>query len=79
MSSLASFRVNTYVRVLGTVKAFQSKRSVSAGHIRPVDSFNEVLYHKMEAVWVHLQITKGTGQVSPRQKIGSANPRGPCS
>ncbi|CAO1618947.1 unnamed protein product [Sympodiomycopsis kandeliae] len=52
-------QLNSYVRVLGTIKAFQSKKSVSAGHIRPVDSYNEVLFHKLDAIWVHLQMTNG--------------------
>ncbi|KAE8211718.1 hypothetical protein CF319_g4976 [Tilletia indica] len=52
---------NTYVRILGTVKSFQSKRSISVGHIRPVEDFNEIFFHKLEAAYVHLQLTRGAG------------------
>ncbi|KAK0531411.1 Replication factor A protein 2 [Tilletia horrida] len=52
---------NTYVRILGTVKSFQSKRSISVGHIRPVEDFNEIFFHKLEAAYVHLQLTRGSG------------------
>ncbi|CAO1627758.1 unnamed protein product [Jaminaea pallidilutea] len=57
----AEIQVNQYVRILGTIRTFQSKRSISAGHMRRVDSYNEVLYHKLEAVIVHLQLIQGKG------------------
>lgn len=55
----ADVQQNTYVRILGTLKSFQNKQNIVAGHIRPVENYNEVLFHKMEAVWVHLQLTQG--------------------
>ena len=51
---------NVYVRVLGTLKSFQNRRSISAGHMRPVVDYNEVLFHRLEAVHAHLQLTRGT-------------------
>lgn len=68
--------MNSYIRVLGTVKAFQNKRSVSAGHIRRVDNYNEVLFHKLETVWVHLQITTGAagaGGEDSKDGVGAGN------
>lgn len=47
------------MRILGQLKSFQNRRSVSAGHIRPVVDFNEVMYHRLDAVHHHLQRTKG--------------------
>lgn len=52
---------NQYVRVLGTIKSFQGKKSISSGHMRVVPDYNEVLFHKLEAVWVHLQLTGAGG------------------
>jgi len=65
---------NTYVRILGTVKSFQSKRSISVGHIRPVTDFNEVFFHKLEAAYVHLQLTRGgPGGAAPKSNANSAS------
>ncbi|CAO1618264.1 unnamed protein product [Parajaminaea phylloscopi] len=55
-----NIRQDEYVRILGTVRAFQQKRSISAGHIRPVDNYNEFLFHKMDVVWTHLQLVNGS-------------------
>ena len=67
--------LNKYIRVLGTVKAFQGKRSVSAGHIRAVGSYNEVLFHRMEVVHVHLQVTSSAGAAGDgnTQQTGNNN------
>ncbi|EPQ30444.1 uncharacterized protein PFL1_01970 [Pseudozyma flocculosa PF-1] len=51
---------NMYVRVLGTVKSFQNRRSVSAGHLRIIEDFNEVMFHKLDAVYAHLSLTRGS-------------------
>lgn len=59
-SKAADIQQNQYVRILGTVRAFQSKRNISAGHIRPVESYNEFLFHKMDVVWTHLQLSSGS-------------------
>lgn len=56
----ANYSQNVYVRVLGTLKSFQNRRSISAGHMRPVIDYNEVLFHRLEAVHSHLQLTRGT-------------------
>ncbi|KAN0064808.1 Replication factor A protein 2 [Thecaphora frezii] len=52
---------NMYVRVLGTIKSFQNRRSVSAGHMRLIEDFNEVMFHKLDAVYAHLYLTRGAG------------------
>jgi replication factor A2 len=48
-----------YVRVWGRLKSFNNKKNVGAHVIRPVDDFNEVNYHLLEATYVHLYFTKG--------------------
>ncbi|EST05606.1 Replication protein A, C-terminal [Kalmanozyma brasiliensis GHG001] len=57
----SDIRQNVYVRVLGTLKSFQNRRSISAGHMRPVIDYNEVLFHRLEAVHSHLTLTRGAG------------------
>jgi replication factor A2 len=48
-----------YARVWGRLKAFNNKRHVGAVNVRPVQDFNEVSYHLLEATVVHLHFTKG--------------------
>ncbi|KIS69230.1 uncharacterized protein UMAG_02579 [Mycosarcoma maydis] len=58
-SKASEIRNNVYVRVLGTLKSFQNRRSISSGHMRPVIDYNEVMFHRLEAVHAHLQATRG--------------------
>jgi len=48
-----------YVRVWGRMKTLNQKRHVGATFLRPVDDFNEVGYHLLEATYVHLCFTRG--------------------
>ncbi|CAJ2513700.1 Uu.00g018190.m01.CDS01 [Anthostomella pinea] len=57
--SRPAFREEEYVRVWGRLKSFSNKRHVGAHVIKPVKDFNEVNYHLLEAVYVHLFFTKG--------------------
>ncbi|KAJ1847576.1 Replication factor A protein 2 [Coemansia sp. RSA 2703] len=48
-----------YVRVYGELKFFNSKRHVSAFKVRPITDHNEITYHGIEAIYVHLTKTRG--------------------
>lgn len=48
-----------YARVWGRMKAFNNKRHVGANFIRPIQDYNEVHYHLLEATAVHLHFSKG--------------------
>lgn len=48
-----------YVRVIGTMKSFNNKRSVNATVCNLVTDFNEVQYHLLEVMYVHLYHTRG--------------------
>lgn len=48
-----------WVRVMGSIKSFSGKRHVTAIKIRPVTDFNEIYFHQLEALSVHLYYTKG--------------------
>ena len=48
-----------YARVWGRLKQFNSKRHVGVNIIRPIQDFNEIQYHLLEATVVHLHFTKG--------------------
>lgn len=61
------------MRVLGTLKSFQNRRSISAGHMRPVIDYNEVLFHRLEAVHSHLTLTRGAGATANGASTTSNN------
>ncbi|PWZ02361.1 replication protein A, subunit RPA32 [Testicularia cyperi] len=69
----SEIRQNVYVRVLGTLKSFQNRKSISSGHMRPVVDYNEVMFHRLEAVHSHLQHTKG---IKASQANGHSNGAG---
>jgi len=48
-----------WVRVIGNIKSFHNKRSVTAAHIHVVTDMAEIFYHQVEALSVHLYFTKG--------------------
>jgi len=48
----------TYIRVIGNIKEFSGKRQISAFNVRPVEDFNEVTYHGLESIFVHLRSEK---------------------
>ncbi|KAK5720740.1 Replication factor A protein 2 [Elasticomyces elasticus] len=48
-----------YARVWGRLKAFSNKRHVGANIIRPIQDFNEIQYHLLEATAVHLHFSRG--------------------
>jgi replication factor A2 len=62
---------DTYVRVWGKVKEFNSKRHVGATFVRPITDFNEVSYHFLQSTLVHLQMTRGA---QAGAKAGAAGP-----
>jgi len=55
----SSFREGLYVRVNGSLRSFQQRRSVVAFRLLPVTDFNELTYHLLEVTYVHLYFTKG--------------------
>ncbi|CAK4034895.1 related to single-stranded DNA binding 30K chain [Lecanosticta acicola] len=61
-----------YARVWGRLKAFNNKRHVGANYIRPIQDFNEIQYHLLEATVVHLHFAKGPLE-QQAQANGGAN------
>jgi len=47
----------TYVRCVGKVRNFQGTKQVVAFDVRPVQDFNEITYHMLNAVQIHLSCT----------------------
>ncbi|PKI84871.1 Rfa2p [Malassezia vespertilionis] len=53
---------NQFVRVLGEIKSFNNKRSVTAASIARLEDDNEYLFHQLDVIYTHLQLTKGAKQ-----------------
>jgi replication factor A2 len=53
-----SLREGIYVKIVGHMRSFQNKRSIYASHIIPITDFNEVTYHFLEVMFVHLSSTQ---------------------
>ena len=51
--------VGSYVRVIGNLRSFMDTRSVLAFRVLPIERFDEVTYHFLDAMHVHLAVTKG--------------------
>ncbi|XP_057959204.1 replication protein A 32 kDa subunit A-like isoform X2 [Malania oleifera] len=47
-----------YVRVVGHLNSFQGQRQVAAFSVRPVTNFDEVTFHFIQCIHVHLQNSK---------------------
>ncbi|RDD37685.1 Replication protein A 32 kDa subunit [Trichoplax sp. H2] len=52
-------REDTYVRVVGHLRALQGVRYVMAINIQPIEDCNEITYHILEVIHSHLLQTKG--------------------
>ena len=50
---------DSYVRVWGRLKSFSNKKHVGALMVKPVEDFNEVSYHLLEATYCHLLALNG--------------------
>jgi replication factor A2 len=55
--------------VVGLLKSFHDKRSIAAYLIRPVQDFNEITHHFLEAIQTHLYNTRG-----PHAALAQAHP-----
>jgi len=51
--------VGSYVRVIGNLRSFLDTRSVLAFRVLPIKQFDELTYHFLDAIHVHLAVTRG--------------------
>ncbi|KAE8991140.1 hypothetical protein PR003_g21248 [Phytophthora rubi] len=52
-------RDGSYVRVVGKLRSFQGKNSLSCFNVTPLEDLNELTHHLLEVVYVHCYNTKG--------------------
>ena len=86
-SAETSLHEGTYVRVHGNVRNPGQNRTIVAYSVKPVLDFNEVTFHNLDVIFVHLLNTKGAavagangggmGAVTPNAKPAAA--AGPIS
>ena len=47
------------MRIVGNLRSFQGQRSLVAFRVLPVADMNEITFHNLQAIYVHLVNTKG--------------------
>ena len=47
------------MRVIGNLRSFMDTRSVLAFRVMPIEMYDEVTYHFLDVIHVHLAVTKG--------------------
>lgn len=57
-NEMATIKDGMYVRVYANLKGFQGKRQLIAFAVRPLTDFNELSYHFLECMYVHMYNTK---------------------
>lgn len=60
-SKADEFAPNEYVRVMGEIKTFNNKLYIALGAMNKLQDHNEYLYHQLDVIYTHLQLTKGSG------------------
>lgn len=79
-AEMAEVHNGAYVCVHGHLRSFQNKKLVNAFSVRPVTDFNEVTFHSLECIFVHLYNMKVQGgatqpnSASPAARVGSMGP-----
>lgn len=52
------WKEGSYVTIIGQIKSFNEKKSLTAKRIRLVTDYNEIAYHNVESLYVHLHQVK---------------------
>jgi replication factor A2 len=64
-----------YVRVIGNLRVFKSKRTLVAFRLIRIEDFNEITYHPLECIYAHLYNLQGGPLASNVSRIsGSQSP-----
>jgi len=71
----AAWKEGIYVRAIGHLRAFNNKKSIVAFRIIPIKNFDEVTYHFLETIYVHLMNTKGEQPHQTFQQQSSYQPQ----
>jgi replication factor A2 len=55
----SSIREGMYVRMYGSMNSFQKAKTLTMYRVTPIEDFNEVTFHYLDAIATHLYHTKG--------------------
>ncbi|EPY51325.1 single-stranded DNA binding protein Ssb2 [Schizosaccharomyces cryophilus OY26] len=58
IDALSELATDTYVRVYGNIKVFSGKIYIASQYIRNIKDHNEIHYHFLEAISVHVHFTQ---------------------
>ncbi|KAJ3212781.1 replication factor A protein 2 [Entophlyctis luteolus] len=64
-AELNAFSEGTFVKVFGAAKIYKSQVQVANMFVYPITNFDEVTYHSLECVYVHLKLTRGEEMTNP--------------
>ncbi|KAI5965297.1 RFA2 [Candida pseudojiufengensis] len=64
-----------YVSVSGSLKLYNNNKSVSNALIRPIEDSNQIIYHYLNAIYIHLQ-SQGVNLASSAVKGENSNNNG---
>lgn len=53
-SKAPKYTERSYVRVFGSLKVYREKKTINATAVRVVEDFNEITYHMLESLSIHL-------------------------
>jgi replication factor A2 len=62
-----------YVRVVGNLRSFMNKRSVVAFRIQTINDFDEITFHFLEVLYVHLSFTRSVSSIPVSSTAPSFN------
>jgi hypothetical protein len=72
-----------YVKVVGAIRLFNGKKSITGHNIMPLVDLNQLVYHQLDAIFVHVQaahVNKGGNQPQQpqfQQNINQQKPQQP--
>jgi len=74
----SAVREGSYVRVIGSVRPYQSEKSVVGFQLIPVTDFNEITFHMLDVIHCHLLNTRGAPNAGVKSEAGPSG-AGPSS
>ena len=63
------------MRAIGALRVFHSVKSITSYNMRPVVDFNEISFHMLETIHVHIAMTKGPGALGAKPAAAGVTSR----
>jgi len=62
-SEIVEYKEGMYIRIFGSLSSFQGNKSITVYKIAVVKNFNEITFHHLDVIHMHLYMTRGSTQV----------------